>query len=780
LTIGTLIKWCKDCGIIDIYKNEKKSVESIVNNYPETNIIISDQYRNGALMLNNAKLNPNIFTNYLNSKLLAIQSEKGTGKTSNLLEALFDKNNNMFNDKTSILFVSSRRTFGIKLLNDLREHKFKLYSEISEQYIVARRIICQIDSLMRLERDTYDFVIIDECESLARYLTSTHFTKNPKASMIVSHLELRIRDANHVYIMDADLSDRCLNYYSKIKEMPASKVNVIINTFKPYTDYTIKYMSYLAWLNRIMNDIEANKKLVIPMASNSKAKDLVTKITNDFPEKTILLIHKETSDEEKLAKLLKVNEIWNTYDVVIYTPSVCMGVSFDVPNYFDNIYAYGCSNSLGAQEFCQMLHRVRQPKHNTIYLALDYYKDQDETDNITYSTVEKMLCSNYYLSTYDLHNNLLPKKIDKHISKYKNCASDIDDGIESNNMDISHVDIGSNIMVYPYKEEPIYDLYVRNSLEVIENKLNFSSKLFGYAKEKGYQLEYFSSDSENYSQIAKDMKAIRSEREDELLFSTVNAIFDAPDITTDEYYNKIKQKDEYITENDIAAIRRHNIIHCYKLDKIENTSVKEIMSKDFIEMYHDKAKMAWYRNLTTIAPTETQTVSDKLCIMKENNMSSNYITNCYLDFTTKNKYAHHYYAVELLKSIDLDIGNLNRTVSLAQLEVSLLGAMEWFEQNKLDIAQKFDMPKIINKNLVATEKLSEKLKYINTVIYSQYGLRVTKQNQSVDPEKTMYGLHDDCIWDKITYFQPINLISRREKQEECHNANYLDQFIDDE
>ena len=57
------------------------------------------------------------------------------------------------------------------------------------------------------------------------------------------------------------------------------------------------------------------------MASNSKAKDLYTKLQNDFPDKNILLIHKETSDEDKLSKLLKVNEIWVNYDIVIYTPN---------------------------------------------------------------------------------------------------------------------------------------------------------------------------------------------------------------------------------------------------------------------------------------------------------------------------------------------------------------------------------------------------------------------------------------------------------------------------
>ena len=90
--------------------------------------------------------------------------------------------------------MSSRRTFGIKLSADLKKYGFKLYSEIDEHYIYDKRVIVQVDSLLRLQRDNFDLIIIDECESLARYITSSHFTKSNKASTIVSNLEYRISE----------------------------------------------------------------------------------------------------------------------------------------------------------------------------------------------------------------------------------------------------------------------------------------------------------------------------------------------------------------------------------------------------------------------------------------------------------------------------------------------------------------------------------------------------------------------------------------------------------
>ena len=164
-------------------------------------------------------------------------------------------------------------------------------------------------------------------------------------------------------------------------------------------------MNYNTWLNELKINIINGKKIAVPMASNNKAKDLYSKLKVDFPEKNIILIHKETSDEDKLSKLLKVNETWINYDIVIYTPTVCMGVSFD-PEHFDSIFAYGCHNSLGAQEFCQMLHRVRNIRENTIYISFDYYKYFDPIeDMVTYDQVQEMLCNDYYLTYNDLDNN---------------------------------------------------------------------------------------------------------------------------------------------------------------------------------------------------------------------------------------------------------------------------------------------------------------------------------------------------------------------------------------
>jgi len=770
ITIGTLIKWAKDENIENIYIKSKTNLKSIVDSYPikPININTNQMSNSNITILSQAKLTPDIYIPVLDKKLIAIQSEKGTGKTSNLLETLFNIQSTKIDTNTSILFISSRITFGYKLLGDLEKYGFELYSNIKDQYIHSKRIICQIDSLMRLEKDKYDIIIIDECETLARYITSTHFTKNTKANLIVSMLEMRVSDCNQLFIMDADLSDRCINFYKNCINLKSfNDFHLIINNYKPYSEYQLTYSYYSTWLMKILKSIESNKKLVIALASNAKAKDLYKKITETFNEKKVLFIHRETSDDDKKNMLLNVNEEWIKYDIVIYTPSVCMGVSFDIIDHFDNIFAYGCHESLGAQEWCQMIHRVRSPKSTEIFIAIDNYKEFITEDNIVnYKIVEKMLCSDYYLTNYDLHSNLIQKKI----KKVDNLISDLDIGIE----DIELTQIGSittddKIIHYPYKTEPIYDLYVRNSWELIENKLNFSASFFGYAKFKEYKLVYLESNPDDNS-ILNEMKEIRNERNQIEIEEKVDGIFNAIDLTTEEFNIKIKQRDEYITKEDIYCIYRYNLRKCYNL----TTDI----TKDFITEFHDKELMKWYRNISTIISTDTQTTMDKLTILKDNQQYESIISNCYNDFTTRNKYSYHYYPIEILNLIGFDINDLTITIYYADLISKTYGAIAWCNERKDEIAFKYNF-NICSKNLTDLTEI-EQLKYINKIIESQYGLKIKRINTTSNKDNILYKLDDIDRWNNLNEnIKPIEIKSKRYIKSNDIDTTNLDLFIDE-
>ena len=78
---------------------------------------------------------------------------------------------------------------------------------------------------------------------MMRYMTSSHFTKNNRATLIVSSFETRVAEAEKVIIMDADLCDRSINYFKELLNISEEKdVKLLVNKYQPYSEYEIKPM----------------------------------------------------------------------------------------------------------------------------------------------------------------------------------------------------------------------------------------------------------------------------------------------------------------------------------------------------------------------------------------------------------------------------------------------------------------------------------------------------------------------------------------------------------
>lgn len=737
ISIGSIIYWLKENNInlTDIFP----SIKYIVENYPKKPIHISENYK--ITKINKDKLEIKDIEIGLKKRLFCIQSEKGTGKTTSLIKKIFESDTE---PPESILFISSRRTFGIKLLSDLKKFGFQLYSDIEEQFISLKRVIIQINSLQRLCNIDYDLIIIDECESLARYLTSSHFMKNNNSGIITSDLEYRIKNSEKTIIMDADLSDRCINYYKEIIDIDNKSLKILINEKTPYDKYTINYTKYENWVSLILKYVEDNKKLVIPMASNNKAKDLKNYILSRYPNKNVCLIHKETNDKEKLERLLNVNTDWTKFDIVIYTPTVCMGVSFDVKDYFDNIFAYGCHESLGSQEFCQMMHRVREPKDKNIYIAIDKYNFYDITDdNITYEMTEEMICSDYYLTKYDIHTNLIPKKFGK-----------------------------DRVLVYPYKDDVLYDLYIRNSMERITDTNNFTANFFGYIKYKKYKIKYLKyKDDENCSQ---DLKEIKKERIEKELLELVENIIKADNLSKKEYKEKIMRKDEFMDDETLFAIKKYNLKDCYDIDNFND------LTENFIKKYHDKGLMLNYNNLKTILNHTEQCTNDKIKILKQNEKYTIEYLGIYEEFKHKNKFTYHYYPFILLKYIGYNINNIDSNVILDEellqknikKKIENVNLCQFLEKEKNSLLFKYNL----RKTNINYSDLTNIINFVNKILNKQYGIKIIK-------EKKKYYLSTNKLWNDIDREEKIIVKKiksniRTENNENKNITKDLDEFLD--
>jgi len=760
ISLGTLFLWCKE---EKISFTTNKSLESIIDDYPKRKLEVNHD----VTTINERYFPIETMKELWPNKLIGIQSEKGTGKTTCLFKYIFENSGEIIKEDDSILFISSRRTFGIKLLGDIKKFGFKLYSDCKEYYIDHNRMICQLDSILRLTSETFKYVIIDECESLMRYITSSHFTKNNKASLIVSNLESKIAEAEKVIIMDADLCDRSINYFKDILNLENNQVKLVVNSFQVYSEYSIKYMAYSTWLKVLIDKIDANKKIVIPTASNNQAKDLNLLIRSHYPDKKILLIHRETNENEKLDQVINVNEKWSKYDIIIYTPSVCMGISFD-NEYFDHIFAYGCENSLGSQEFCQMLHRIRKPTEQSIYLALDKYVEYESSRHeIELTKIKDVICYDYYLTHFDLHNNLIPKKFKPNtkvdsISKIidgsggniiilpdddsnSNTNSNTNNNTNTNVTNNNFNNTNNNVLeqkkfVYPYQDEPIFKVYMKNAQETITDRLNFGNQLFGYFKLKGYKLQKH--EWEDGEMIKNEIKEIRELRREEELNKEIDGIYSASDITDEQFKEIMSKRKEDISQDDIYKLQKRNFKKCYILNDMN----KEILSK-----YKDITTMKHYHNLSVVLPFDPKdTIQSRLEDIRQERVNNPYLMNAYSDLTIKNSYTKHKLTNKIIESLGFSLIDLDIRIPIKTIEDIVDD--EWIKDidssieyyiNKFGIA----FPKKKLKEMDAASRI----KFVSKIFESQYGLCIVK-----DSAKNYY-LNDNNKWDELYAYRNNNV-----------------------
>ncbi|AXN90998.1 putative herpesvirus replicative-like helicase [Namao virus] len=722
ITMGTLLKWAKN-EKIDV-SAILPQIDDVVNEYVEVvsekvvkkNGFISNKLLKDAQFISQKQFPIQIYDEFLadqDKTVLFVQSEKGTGKTYSLIHSLY----NIDIQNKSILFVSSRITFGYKLYFDLKSHGFALYSNTKDHYIEDTKVICQVDSVLRLSppNDRFDIVVIDECETMLRYLTSEHFCKNSRAGLIYSSLENYVNICDKVIMMDADLSDRAIKFGLLAKN--TTQYKLIVNECFLFSDYSIYYSGYTKWLKFLFDKIKENNRIVIASASNNKAKDIYQMAVESFPEKNIVLISKETRDTEKRRMLLDVNKEWSEIDILIYTPTVCMGVSFEVQHHFDYIFGYGCHYSLSAQEWCQMLHRVRAPLFKQIYITIDRYMRFDPESHVNVNTVEEIIRSSYYLTKFQLHNNIVTKKI----------------VFQKNGNDKQ--------LYYPFPEEPLYQAYLYNCTETINNRENFSYEFFKYARSKKYKIIFMPMDEDDQDGmcLVQDISLIHKARIKDEFIKMVKGITEAIDILNDE--EMIFDKNMEFDEHTMHKINRYNMKKTYHLTDIESQEL--LSNEEFVSRYLNKNLIKWYKNLSHIRNTDSQLTAEKIEIMQKNiyhcknyNVDNYDVLNMVYNKNQK-IYLSHYITISIINLLGFDINTVDEEDGIISMEsFGLKEAIEWCRKNKKSIFFVFKFKKAKINSLSDPKK---NMSFIKSIIESQYGLKIQEMCDKVK-------LHTNNIW----------------------------------
>ena len=208
------------------------------------------------------------------------------------------------------------------------------------------------------------------------------------------------------------------------------------------------------------------------------------------------------------------------------------------------------------------------------------------------------------------------------------------------------------------------------------------------------------------------------------------------------------RKDKFMSEEDVFEIKKYNLLKNYNLTQEELTS-------EVLEKYNNKLLMLNYNNLTSILKTEDQNTDKKLDILKNNQCVGEEYRNCYQDFTFKNRYTYHYYALRLLDHIGFDINDIdNKDNAILKdiIDENILGKIngktliEFLEDEKYGLYIKFDCRQLINREI--TNDFNYLLKVINTIINKQYGIKIKVLSKG---KNKSYYLTTNETWEDLPY-----------------------------
>lgn len=258
-----------------------------------------------------------------------------------------------------IRMVTFRQTFSKSMQREAFQD-FELYSDHAGDLDHVRfpRLIVQVESLHRLRMgdapEPIDLLILDEVESiLGQFNSGLHKRFNAAFAMF----QWMLATAARVVCMDANIGDRTLHVLQRMR--PGHPVTFHWNQYQRAADDKYFFTADQAvWLDHLFERLRLGQRVVLPTNSLAEARAFEAGVRARFPDKAVRLYSSETPPSEKERHFADVHAYWSDLDVLIYTPTVSAGVSYELAH-FDVLFGHFTDMSCDVETCRQMLARVR-------------------------------------------------------------------------------------------------------------------------------------------------------------------------------------------------------------------------------------------------------------------------------------------------------------------------------------------------------------------------------------------------------------------------------------
>lgn len=305
---------------------------------------------------------------------LMVDSHLGTGKTTQMKKIVRAAPNKR------IILISARRTFTTSMFNDWGdENGFVNYRDIKGPLTPYNKIFVQVESLHRLFDDNnntiipFDIILMDEVESILAQCSPspTHqdnYLKNMDALAIIT------QHASKLIAMDAFVTERSIEFLNNLRG--DCGLALVHNPYQPYKRIAIKAPNNnfrgktSHFWKAVLETVKAGKRVTIPCGSvrQAIAFEKLLKANNI----TYLFYHSNDDRDMRKETLKDVNSSWAKVQVLLYTPSVTIGINYDaVDAQFDKTFMYFSAGGGTPRDLFQGSLRARVIKDNEMVFCLE-------------------------------------------------------------------------------------------------------------------------------------------------------------------------------------------------------------------------------------------------------------------------------------------------------------------------------------------------------------------------------------------------------------------------
>lgn len=478
---------------------------------------------------------------------LILRSAMGTGKTKEVAQLI--KNNPgmetlVLSFRVSLAEELSRKLPGATLYSDPKALK--------KGHIEANILVCQIDSLCRV-MGKYDIVVIDEASYTLNHLC--RFVKNAPDCWTV--LKEYIKKAKQVILLDAFMGSYITDFMGRL----GRKCYAVENTFKPHYEKTncIFFSQREAFEEKLFLDLEKKLKIVLGLNCKTKTDSIAA-----LAESKGYRVKKYTSETRKEDPVVNVDE-WTNYDLVLYTPTISAGVSFE-KQHFDKCYGYFVNDTSSAEESCQMLFRARNLEKKEMNI---YVQQKISYDPITEKEVVERL-----------------QMLDK--SSYRVC------GLKYNRTERR------------LKKTPFNTLFIQNEVRNNISKRAFAAVLKELLRSQGVSVTV--EEPKEKTQLNKDMSKVLLDIEKSSKVEELRKLASTPCLTDLEYYN-IENSLEKTKEQELQC-KKYDLATYYGMEQ-EDVTLK------FLEVYKKQLIPYWVLRATYGKKDEVKTRLKKMAREKK-------------------------------------------------------------------------------------------------------------------------------------------------------------------